>query len=37
MLGGLLDLVIAAAMVQWLYLPGYLANTMAMLGGKWIP
>ena len=24
-------------LVLWLYLPGYLANTAAMLGGKWIP
>lgn len=24
-------------LVLWLYLPGYLANTGAMLGGKWIP
>ena len=24
-------------LVLWLYLPGYLANTSAMLGGKWIP
>ena len=24
-------------LVLWLYLPGYLANTAAMIGGKWIP
>ena len=29
--------VIAPLLVLWLYLPGYLSNTAAMLGGKWIP
>ena len=24
-------------LVLWLYLPGYLANTAAMFGGKWLP
>ena len=28
---------IAPLLVLWLYLPGYLSNTTAMLGGKWIP
>ncbi len=27
----------APLLVLWLYLPGYLSNTAAMLGGKWIP
>ena len=27
----------ATFLVLWLYLPGYLSNTAAMLGGKWIP
>ena len=31
------DPVIAPLLVLWLYLPGYLSNTAAMLGGKWIP
>ena len=29
--------IIAPLLVLWLYLPGYLSNTAAMLGGKWIP
>ena len=24
-------------MVLWLYLPGFLANTFAMMWGKWLP
>ena len=28
---------VAPLLVLWLYLPGYLSNTAAMLGGKWIP
>jgi CDP-2,3-bis-(O-geranylgeranyl)-sn-glycerol synthase len=31
------DPFIAPLLVLWLYLPGYLSNTAAMLGGKWIP
>ncbi|RJU87603.1 MAG: CDP-archaeol synthase [Candidatus Poseidoniales archaeon] len=31
------DPLIAPLLVLWLYLPGYLSNTAAMLGGKWIP
>jgi|TARA_B110000881_G_C18520279_1_gene487221 CDP-2,3-bis-(O-geranylgeranyl)-sn-glycerol synthase len=31
------DPVIAPLAVLWLFLPGYLSNTTAMLGGKWIP
>ena len=31
------DPFMAPLIVLWLYLPGYLANTAAMLGGKWIP
>ena len=31
------DPIIAPLLVLWLYLPGYLSNTAAMLGGKWIP
>ncbi len=31
------DPLIAPLLVLWLYLPGYLSNTTAMLGGKWIP
>ena len=31
------DPFIAPFLVLWLYLPGYLSNTAAMLGGKWIP
>jgi len=27
----------APLVVLWLYIPGYLSNTTAMLGGKWIP
>ena len=27
----------APLLVLWLYLPGYLSNTTAMLGGRWIP
>ena len=27
----------AALMVLWLYLPGFLANTYAMMWGKWLP
>ena len=29
--------IIAPWLVLWLYIPGYLSNTAAMLGGKWIP
>ena len=32
-----LGLACAALMVLWLYLPGFLANTYAMLWGKWLP
>ena len=31
------DPLMAPLIVLWLYLPGYLSNTAAMLGGKWIP
>ena len=31
------DPLIAPLLVLWLYLPGFLSNTAAMLGGKWIP
>ena len=31
------DPFISPLLVLWLYLPGYLSNTAAMLGGKWIP
>ena len=31
------DPFVAPLLVLWLYLPGYLSNTAAMLGGKWIP
>ena len=31
------DPILAPLLVLWLYLPAYLANTGAMLGGKWIP
>ena len=31
------DPIVAPMLVLWLYLPGYLSNTAAMLGGKWIP
>ena len=31
------DPIMAPLLVLWLYLPGYLSNTAAMLGGKWIP
>ena len=31
------DPIVAPLLVLWLYLPGYLSNTAAMLGGKWIP
>ena len=31
------NLLLAPLLVLWLYLPGYLSNTAAMLGGKWIP
>jgi len=31
------DPLMAPLVVLWLYLPGYLSNTAAMLGGKWIP
>ena len=31
------DPFMAPLLVLWLYLPGYLSNTAAMLGGKWIP
>ena len=31
------DPLLAPLLVLWLYLPGYLSNTAAMLGGKWIP
>ncbi len=31
------DPFLAPLVVLWLYLPGYLSNTAAMLGGKWIP
>ena len=30
-------IIVAPLLVLWLYLPGYLSNTTAMLGGKWIP
>ena len=32
-----LAMVSAALMVLWLYLPGFLANTFAMMWGKWLP
>ena len=32
-----LGLICAALMVLWLYLPGFLANTYAMMWGKWLP
>jgi len=31
------DPLMSPLIVLWLYLPGYLSNTAAMLGGKWIP
>ncbi len=31
------DPILAPLLVLWLYIPGYLSNTAAMLGGKWIP
>ena len=31
------DPFLAPLVVLWLYIPGYLSNTAAMLGGKWIP
>ncbi len=31
------NFVLAPLLVLWLYLPGYLSNTAAMFGGKWIP
>lgn len=31
------DPFIAPLLVLWLYIPGYLSNTAAMLAGKWIP
>ena len=32
-----LSIISAALMVLWLYLPGFLANTFAMMWGKWLP
>ncbi len=32
-----LGMISAALMVLWLYLPGFLANTFAMMWGKWLP
>jgi len=32
-----LTIIPAALMVLWLYLPGFLANTFAMMWGKWLP
>jgi len=32
-----LGLISSALLVLWLYLPGFLANTFAMMWGKWLP
>ena len=32
-----MGILLLALMTLWLYLPGFIANTFAMMWGKWLP
>ena len=36
-LRGTMDFLSLCLLTLWLYLPGFLANTFAMMWGKWLP